>query len=106
MLLVMLAGCASGPLVIGTPPQFERLSLLKPGVSTAQDVSAALGEPQGRGASQQTITPLMDTWVYTSTEMQGQNVRTRMLMVFITKTSSVYGGHMWFSSGHIMNIQR
>jgi hypothetical protein len=102
----MLAGCASGPLVIGTPPQVERLAQLKPGISTAQDVSAALGEPQGRGASQQTITPLQDTWVYASTEMQGQNVRSRVLMVFINKPTSTYEGHMWFSSGHIMNVQR
>lgn len=96
---LLAAGCATGPMKMGTPPAVDRLPELRAGVSTAKDVVAVLGEPQGRGAARSPSFGLKETWLYESMEIEGTKARIRMLMVVLDKDSGVYQGHMWMASG-------
>ncbi len=88
----------------GRPPPTERLSQLKVAVSTAEEVRAALGEPQGRGAARLPQTGLQDLWLYEYDEAEGTTVHLRMLMVFVDRGTGRYGGHLWFSSGQLLGM--
>lgn len=96
---LMLGGCAATTMKMGKPPAVERLSELTVGVSTAKDVIAVLGEPQGRGATRSPTYGLKDAWLYESAEVTGSRAHVRMLMVFLDKDTAVYQGHMWMASG-------
>lgn len=96
-----LGGCAP-VMKMGKPPPVERLSELKAGESTAKDVVAVLGQPQGRGATRSPGFGLKDAWLYESSEVDGTKVKTRMLMVFLDKDTGVYQGHMWMASGMLI----
>lgn len=97
--LVLLAGCATGPMELGRPIPTERLLQLKPGTSTLADVLATLGEPQGRGRGLLPGAPPLDRLLYESDQMDGTKMRMKMLMVFVHRSSGVYEGYMWFHSG-------
>jgi hypothetical protein len=98
----MVGGCAVPTFKMGKPPAVERLSELKAGVSTAKDVIAVLGEPQGRGATRSQSYPLQDAWLYESTETEGMKARLRMLMVFLDKETGIYNAHMWMGAGFLV----
>jgi hypothetical protein len=102
--LLLAVGCAAPVIKLGKPPPTERLSQLKVAVSTAADVRAALGEPQGKGAARLPQTGLQDLWLYEYDEVEGVTVRLRMLMVFVDRDSGRYGGHLWFSSGQLLGM--
>lgn len=92
-------GCASPVVKMGRPPAVDRLPELTAGVSTAKDVVAVLGEPQGRGAVRASTFGLKDGWLYESAEVAGTKARMRMLMIFLDKDTGIYQGHMWMASG-------
>ena len=92
-------GCSTPVMRMGKPPAVDRLSELTVGVSTAKDVVAVLGEPQGRGAARSPTFGLKESWLYESAEVEGTKARMRMLMVFLDKETGVYQGHMWMASG-------
>jgi hypothetical protein len=100
----LAGGCALPVMKAGAPPPVERLAQLKVAVSNASDVRSALGEPQGRGAVRLPQTGLQEIWLYEYDEVEGAKVRLRMLMVFVDKDSTRYGGYMWFSSGQLLAL--
>jgi hypothetical protein len=95
---MLLTSCATS-FHAGSPPPVERLALLKPGISTRQDVATVLGAPQGRGNAGLTAprSEVQDVLVYQYVETDGQQVRTRNLLVFVDKQSGLYQGYMWTS---------
>lgn len=104
--VLIFGGCAPSVVKIGKPPPVERLTELRVDQSTAKDVVAVLGEPQGRGAVRSTGFGLKDAWLYESMEVEGARVRTRMLMVFLDKETGVYHGHMWMASGMLVTLTK
>jgi hypothetical protein len=101
--LAWLVGCASGPTELGRPIPVDRLSQLQPGVSTRSEVLAALGEPQGRGGGLLPTMPIHDLLLYESDLMDGTNMRMKMLVVFVGRSSGVYEGYLWFNSGLLLS---
>jgi hypothetical protein len=97
--LTMLGGCASAPTELGRPIPVDRLAQLKPGISTQAEVLAVLGEPQGRGGARLPTVPLHDLLLYESDTMEGVNMRMKMLIVFVTRSTGLYEGYLWFNSG-------
>ena len=97
-----LGGCATS-MEFGTPPATDRLSELKWNVSTAEEVRKLLGEPQGRGATLSTTYGLKDAWYYWSMKFEGQQGRSRMLMVIMDKDLHLYQGHLWVTSTVFMD---
>ncbi len=72
-----------------------------------EDATAALGAPQGNGAAQLFAKgAAQDVLVYQYIETNGQQIRTRTLLVFIDKPSGIYQGHMWFRSGQVIGINQ
>lgn len=104
--VLMLGACAPSVVKMGKPPLVERLTELRWGESTAKDVVAVLGEPQGRGAARSTGFGLKDAWLYESVEVEGAKARMRMLMVFLDKETGVYHGHMWMASGMLVTLTK
>lgn len=102
-LSTVLAACATGPTELGRPIPVDRLAQLKPGVSTKADVLAALGEPQGRGAGLLPAVPVHDVLLYESDTMDGVNMRMRMLIVFVTRSTGLFEGYLWFNSGLLLS---
>lgn len=92
-------GCSTPVMRMGKPPAVDRLSELTVGVSTAKDVVAVLGEPQGQGAARSSTFGLKESWLYESAEVEGTKARMRMLMIFLDRDTGVYQGHMWMASG-------
>jgi hypothetical protein len=103
---LILGGCAAPTIKMGKPPLVERLTELRAGESTAKDVVAVLGEPQGRGATRSTSFGLKDAWLYESSEIESMKVKMRMLMVFLDKDTGVYHGHMWMASGMLIGLTK
>ena len=101
--LTALAGCASAPTEMGRPIPVDRLTQLQPGISTRAEVLAALGQPQGRGAARLPTVPLHDLLLYESDTMDGVNMRMKMLIVFVTRSTDVYEGYLWFNSGLLLS---
>jgi hypothetical protein len=97
--LTVLGGCASAPTEMGRPIPVDRLAQLKPGISTQAEVLAVLGEPQGRGGARLPTVPLHDLLLYESDTMDGVNMRMKMLIVFVTRSTGLYEGYLWFNSG-------
>jgi hypothetical protein len=91
----------------GSPPPVERLASLKPGVSTRAQVIATLGSPQGQGNALSSSRPeVQDLLVYQYIETDGQQVRTRNLLVFLGKQGELYQGYMWFRSGQVLGVNQ
>ena len=104
--LLLLDACATS-FHAGSPPPVERLVALKPGVSTRADVTATLGTPQGQGNALSSSRPeVQDLLVYQYVETDGQQVRTRNLLVFVDKLSGSYQGYMWFRSGQVLGVDQ
>jgi hypothetical protein len=103
---LIFGGCAPSVIKVGKPPLVERLTELRPGESTAKEVVAVLGEPQGRGASRSATYGLKDAWLYESMEVDGMKVKTRMLMLFLDKDTGVYQAHMWMASGMLVGLTK
>ena len=104
--LMVLDACATS-FHAGSPPPVERLAALKPGVSTRADVAATLGSAQGQGNALSSSRPeVQDLLVYQYIETDGQQVRTRNLLVFVEKQSGLYQGYMWFRSGQVLGINQ
>jgi len=104
--ILLLGGCAPSTFKFGKTPRFDRLAELTPGGSTADDVRAVLGEPQGRGAARSQGFDLKETWLYESVEVEGATVHMRMLMLFLDKKTGAYHGHMWMASGAVYGLTR
>jgi hypothetical protein len=104
--LILLDACATS-FHAGSPPPVERLASLKPGVSTRAQVTATLGTPQGQGNALSSSRPeVQDLLVYQYVETDGQQVRTRNLLVFVDKQSGLYQGYMWFRSGQVFGVNQ
>jgi len=99
-MMFVTAGCAVS-FKMGTAPKFDRLSELTPNVSTAKDIIAVLGEPQGRGATRSPTFGLKDAWLYESMDLETGKAKMRMLMIFLDKDTHVYQGYMWLASGYL-----
>jgi hypothetical protein len=104
--LLAAGGCAMPVFKAGKPPPVDRLAQLKVAVSTTEEVRAALGEPQGRGAVRLPQTGLQDIWLYEYDVVNGFTAHLRILMVFVDKEEGRYGGYMWFSSGQLLGMTR
>jgi len=103
---ILLNACATSFHAGSTPP-VERLVSLKPGVSTRADVTATLGVPQGQGNALSSSRPeVQDLLVYQYVEADGQQARTRNLLVFVDKQSGLYQGYMWFRSGQVLGVNQ
>lgn len=96
--IVALTGCATS-MQIGKEPTIDRLDQLTINVSSAEQIEAVLGEPQGRGEVSSPGFGLKEAWLYEVTRTDGKQARMRMLMVFIDDETHVYHGHLWFASG-------
>lgn len=101
----LLAGCAM-TMESGRPPPVERLSQLRPGGSSRDEVLRVLGPPQGAGASRMPGLPLQDLLVYDYEASDGKKVRMMLLAVFVSKDTGIYQGYMWFGSGLLVNRAR
>ena len=101
----LLAAC-SQTLRSGPPLPVTALESLRPGVSTAQDVRKALGEPQGHGGLWMAQNPHQDLWVYQNTDVEGMRSHMKVLLVFLDQKTGVYGGYMWFGSGQIFSTSK
>jgi len=49
---------------------------------------------------------VQDIFVYQYIETDGQQVRTRNLLVFVDKLSGLYQGYMWFRSGQVLGVNQ
>ena len=96
--LVMTGGCATS-MKIGKEPMVDRLDQLTIDVSTAEQIEAALGTPQGRGEVSSPSFGLKEAWLYEVTDTDGKQARMQMLMLFLDDERRVYHGHLWFASG-------
>ena len=104
--LTLLGGCSSS-FQAGNPPPVDRLASLKAGISTREDVASALGAPQGNGAAAlATKGSAQDVLVYQYLETNGQQIRTRTLLVLIDKPTGLYQGYWWFRSGQVVGINQ
>ncbi len=102
----MLGGCSTS-FQAGSPPPVDRLASLRAGLSTREDVTAALGPPQGNGAAQLVAKgAAQDVLVYQYLETNGQQFRTRTLLVFFDKPSGIFQGYMWFRAGQVIGINQ
>lgn len=101
--LTLTLGCATGPTELGRPLPTERLSQLRPGASTKAEILAALGEPQGRGSALLPTVPVHELLLYESDSMDGAKMRMKMLIVFVNRSTGIYEGYMWFSSGMLLS---
>ena len=97
-MIVVLGGCATS-MQMGKVPMVDRLGQLTIDVSTAEQIEATLGPPQGRGEISSPSFGLKEAWLYEVTNIDGKQARMRMLMVFIDDERRVYHGHLWFASG-------
>lgn len=104
--VALASGCAAPTMKLGSEPRTDRLAELKVNVSSAKDVVAVLGEPQGRGAARAQEFGLKETWLYESAAVEGSNAKMRMLIVFFDKDTGIYQGHMWFASGLLFGQTR
>jgi hypothetical protein len=84
----------------------DRLAQLKAGSSSRSDVLQALGEPQGTGAARMPNLPLQEVLLYESDTFEGTKTHLRMLIVYVTKSSGVYDGYMWFDSGMLLGREK
>jgi hypothetical protein len=66
-------------------------------------VLAVLGEPQGRGGAMLPTVPIHDLLQYESDTMDGVNMRMKMLIVFVTRSTGLYEGYLWFNSGLLLS---
>jgi hypothetical protein len=101
-LLVALSALASAcyPARAGFWPPTERLSELRPGVSSKTDVETLLGTPLGRGAARFTLEMApREVWVYGYLNFDGasMSVDEGQLMVFFD--GNHYDGHLWTLKG-------
>ena len=104
---LLLDACSATSFHAGSPPPVERLAALKPGVSTRAEVTAVLGAPQGQGNALSSSRPeVQDLLVYQYVETDGQQVRTRNLLVFVDKQGGSYQGYMWFRSGQVLGVNQ
>ena len=103
--LTLLAGCSTS-FHAGNPPPVDQLASLRPGLSTTQETTAALGTPQGKGAAALIRGKAQDVLVYQYIESSGAQTRTRTLLVFMDQQSRVYQGYMWFRSGQVIGINQ
>jgi len=99
----LLIGCATGPTELGRPIPVDRLARLTPGISTIAEVVTLLGEPQGRGGARLPTVPLHDLLLYELDTMDGANMRMKMLIVFVTRSTGLYEGYLWFNSGLLLS---
>jgi hypothetical protein len=100
--LGLLAGCAT-TIKYGSPPKIKDLGTLKPGISSKADVLTALGEPRGNGSARLSSGPTpREIWFYEYTEAEGKRVGLQILLIFFDK--ELYDGHLWFSSGQLLEV--
>jgi hypothetical protein len=96
----LLSGCAT-TMRVGAPPRTDRLKGLTVGVSTAQEVRQALGEPRGSGMARgSAIQQPRRILYYEYMEAEGQRIGLTLLVVFLHEDR--YDGHLWFSSAQII----
>ena len=103
--LTLLAGCSTS-FHAGNPPPIDKLASLRPGLSSTQETTDALGTPQGKGAAELIRGKAHDVLVYQYLESSGAQTRTRTLLVFVEHQSGVYQGYMWFRSGQVIGINQ
>lgn len=101
--LGLVVGCAP-TIKYGSPPRTDRLSTLKPGISTTEDILQALGEPRGHGMARWIPIDLRPRkiWFYEYTEARDRRVTLKILLVFIQQER--YEGHLWFSSANLVQL--
>jgi hypothetical protein len=103
--LGLMTGCAS-TFRAGQDPPVDKLTQLRPGSSTAAEVVALMGEPQGKGRAAMTSLSVQDIWAYQFVEAEtGSKSRSRVLILFMDERSGVYSGHLWFRSGQILGVK-
>ena len=93
-LTLTLAGCSTS-FTYGAQPKIAELAKLQRGVSTADDVRRALGEPRGKGAVRLSI-GTADLWFYDYGEADSSRTLIKYLMVFMRENA--YDGYLWFDS--------
>jgi hypothetical protein len=92
-------------LMMGEAPNVEGLKRLSSGVSTADDVLAALGRPRGTGAMRHSPSqPLRTVWYYELVMVKGDQVHLNILLVYLD--GNRYDGHLWFSANELLKIRR
>jgi hypothetical protein len=101
----LLAACAvlasaCYPARFGSWPPTERLSGLRPGVSSKADVESLLGTPLGRGAAR--FTPEMaprEVWVYGFLDFDGASTSADEGTFIVFFAGDHYDGHLWTLKG-------
>ena len=101
LLCLLLAGCAT-TIQLGQAPRTDRLGELKPGTSATSEIRRVLGEPAGRGAGRLPNFPAQDIWLYESTKTDGKETHIHMLLVFVSRDTGIYEGHIWFSADRML----
>jgi hypothetical protein len=98
MLMSFLGSGCGVRFVAGSRPNIDVLEKsLRMGESTAADVSAALGEPSGKGRAMLPIESKPRTmWSYYYEE--GTLEDDRRIFLFVYFDQDRYNGYMWFSS--------
>ena len=92
-------------LMMGEAPKVDGLNGLVSGVSTADDVLAALGRPRGTGAMRHSPgQPLRTVWFYELVMVKGDQVHLNILLVYLD--GNRYDGHLWFSANELVKLSR
>lgn len=103
---LLLGACAPPKARPPYVPAFNYAALtttLQPGVSSAADVEAALGKPNGSGGYLFPVVPGPDTiWFYEKMrgELQGQDIDIKQDMILIFFKQGRFDGFLWFSDAH------
>jgi len=99
-LLAALGGCAS-KIVYGTLPDTDALKSLQVGKSRGDEVKSVLGEPRGKGMVHfGEVEAMRNLWSYEYTEVEGQAIRLKMLLVFMD--GDTFDGYLWFSAEELL----
>jgi len=93
----VLSGCSSMRYRVGEPLDMPALERLQVGTSTAAEITAALGEPQGTGRAQLPFHPApREMWTYYYEIGNFDDSRRTFLFVFLDE--GILDGYTWLSS--------
>ena len=100
-MLLGLAGCTLPPMQTGERPKIEALASLMSGVSTPQQVRAALGDPRGLGAAHhRPDLPKHKVWYYELVQAKGDQIGLTILLVMFKQDR--YDGYFWFKGKELL----
>jgi len=101
MLGVVVGGCETRAIYMGSQPRIEGLGKLVPQQSTLSGVQQTLGQPRGFGKMRHSPDlPVMDVLAYEYVRFKGDQAAISILLVYLD--DGLYEGHLWFSAQELI----